>query len=82
MVDVPDLVGRTQSGLRAFYAELLFDRHRHAVQRAPRLPNGQRFVSGAGTGQETAIDDLRTVREAVPGATILVGSGSSDPNWR
>ncbi len=35
------------------------------------------IVSGRGTGSATSLDALRTVREAVPGATLLVGSGAS-----
>src|SRR5205085_10855191 len=33
------------------------------------------IVSGAGTGQPTSIDDIRTVRLAVPDRPIWVGSG-------
>ena len=33
------------------------------------------IVTGDGTGRETAFDDLRAVREAVPGAFLLAGSG-------
>jgi uncharacterized protein len=33
------------------------------------------IVSGEGTGEETPLDDVRTVRRVVPGAPVLVGSG-------
>lgn len=35
------------------------------------------IVSGAGTGWKTEIADLRTVRESVPEAPLLVGSGAT-----
>lgn len=38
------------------------------------------LVSGAGTGAPTDVRDLKAVREAVPGATVLVGSGLAPSN--
>lgn len=32
-------------------------------------------VSGAGTGEATSLDDVRAVKEAVPGTPVLIGSG-------
>lgn len=40
------------------------------------------IVSGRGTGIETDLDDLGSVRAAVPSAAILVGSGASEANAR
>lgn len=36
------------------------------------------IVSGAGTGEPTALEDLRRVRSALPDAAILVGSGVAE----
>ncbi|MEZ4225738.1 MAG: BtpA/SgcQ family protein [Polyangiaceae bacterium] len=36
------------------------------------------IVSGRATGQSAALDDLRTVREAVPDRPLLVGSGATE----
>lgn len=33
------------------------------------------IVSGQGTGEETRLEDVRTVRRVLPGAPVLVGSG-------
>lgn len=35
------------------------------------------IVSGVATGEGTSVDDLRRVKESVPGAPVLVGSGAS-----
>ena len=35
------------------------------------------IVSGAGTGRSTDLDDLRSVRRAVPDAPVVVGSGAT-----
>jgi membrane complex biogenesis BtpA family protein len=35
------------------------------------------IVSGVATGAGTSVDDLRTVKEAVPDAPVLVGSGAN-----
>jgi membrane complex biogenesis BtpA family protein len=35
------------------------------------------IVSGRGTGQPVELDDLRAVREALPNATVYVGSGAT-----
>jgi membrane complex biogenesis BtpA family protein len=35
------------------------------------------IVSGVATGEKTSVEDLRTVKEAVPEAPVLVGSGAS-----
>lgn len=36
------------------------------------------IVSGSGTGEPTALEDLRRVRAAIPDAVILVGSGGDE----
>ncbi|HOA72778.1 MAG TPA: BtpA/SgcQ family protein [Phycisphaerae bacterium] len=40
------------------------------------------IVSGTGTGKPTSLDDLRSVRDAVPDRPLLVGSGANVENIR
>lgn len=40
------------------------------------------IVTGAGTGRPTGVDDVRRIRNAIPDAQILIGSGTTTDNAR